>query len=166
MPSGRLSLLIDSPFRDMLILLRRVPAEAGRQATKYARAEATPIWKEETAGRADSHLRQRVLVDSARVGFTSRNVILRAGGTGRLRSGTAVSDLRIAAEFGMQQDSTVGTTSRKGKRYVRRIGRTFGVRNRRGKVFYPAVREATPRILSVVIQSFRRELFDALDLKK
>lgn len=166
MASGRISLLIDSPFRDMLILLRAVPSEAGRQATKHARAMATPIWKEETAGRATTHVQQRVLVDSARVGVTGRNVILRSGGTGRLSSGTPVADLNIAAEFGVRASTRIAQRSSKGTRYSRRVGDTFGTRSPKGKVFYPAVREASARVVSVIIQSFRRELFDALDGKR
>lgn len=165
MASGRISLLIDSPLRDMLIVLRAVPAEARKQATKHSRAAATPIWRDETAGRADTHLRRRVLVDTARVGVTGRNIALRSGRTGRLSSGTPAATLAAAAEFGMQQDSRI-RTSRNGTAYSRRVGRTFGVRNKRGKVFYPAVADASARITSVIIQATRRALFDALDGKK
>jgi hypothetical protein len=166
MASGRISLRIDSPFRDMLILLRRVPSAAGKQAMKYARAEAAPIWKEETAGRATTHLQQRVLVDSSRVGATSRNIFLRSGGTGRLTTGTSVTDLRIAAEFGTKPGTRIAQRSSTGTRYQRRIGDSFGGRAPRGKVFHPAVSDAIVRVTSVIIQSFRREIFDALDGKK
>lgn len=162
--SGRISLKIDSPLRDMLILLRNVPADAGKQALKHARSAAQPIWQEETRGRAATRLQQRALVDSARVGATGRNVILRSGGVGRLSSGTPVSDLRIAAEFGMSADKRIRTT-RKGTPYTRRVGNAFGGRAPRGKVFYPAVRDASARVTSVIIQTFRRALFDALDGK-
>lgn len=163
--SGRISLKIDSPLRDMLILLNAVPKEAGKQAMKYARTAAQPIWKEETAGRAVNRVQQRVLVDSARVGVTGRNIFLRSGGTGRLSSGTPVADLRVAAEFGMNADAIIGGVSRHGKRYTRRAGSTFAPRAPRGKVFYPAVADASARVASVIIQSFRRALFDALDGK-
>lgn len=166
MVSGRISLLIDSPFRDMLIVLAAVPKDAGRTAMKYARNAAKPIWKEETAGRALSRIQQRVLVDSSRVGVTTRNVFLRAGGTGRLKSGTSVADLRVAAEFGMDPATKVPTRSRSGNVYPRRIGPMFGPRNRSGNVFYPAVKDAIPRVTSVIVQSFRRSLLDALELKK
>jgi len=166
MASGRISLLIDSPFRDMLIVLRNVPAEARKHALRFARSESGPVWKEETAGRATTHLQQRVLVNSSRVGVTGDNVILRAGGTGRVSSGTPVADLRVGAEFGMDAGSKIQQRSRKGTLYTRRVGRTFGPRNRRGKVFFPAVRDAAPRIVSVVIQSTVRALYDALDGKK
>lgn len=165
MGSGRISLLIDSPFRDMLILLRNVPNDAGKQAMKYARAQAQPIWTDEMGGRASTRIQQRVLVDSARVGATARNVFLRSGGVGRLSTGTPVADLRVAAEFGMNPDTRV-PYRRNGKVYTRRIGTMFGGRAAKGKVFYPAAREASARVLSVIIQSFRRELFDALDAKE
>jgi len=166
MASGRLSLKIDSPLRDMLIVLRNVPTDAGRTALKFARAEAQPIWKEETAGRALSRIQQRVLVDSSRVGSTSRNVFLRAGAVGRLSSGTPVDALKVAAEFGMNSDAPIVTTSRRGKVYTRRAGYMFGPRTRSGKVFFPAVREASARITSVIIQSFARALYDALEGKR
>ena len=152
MVSGRISLLIDSPLRDMLILIRNVPNEAAKQAMKHARAAAAPIWKEETAGRAMTRTQQRVLVDSARVGVTGRNVFLRAGATGRLSSGTPVADLKTAAEFGMNPGQK-GSTQ-------------FGPRARRGKVFFPAAREASARVTSVVIQAFSRALYDALEGKR
>lgn len=165
MTPGRISLLVDSPFRDMLILLRAVPTDAAKQAMKYARSSAQPIWKEETAGRATTRIQRRVLVDSARVGMTTRNVALRSGGVGRLSTGTPVSDLRIAAEFGVNPTTTV-RSSRRGRAYNRRIGGAFGARAPRGKVFYPAARDASARVASVIIQSFRRALFDALDGKR
>lgn len=164
--SGRISLKIDSPLRDMLIVLNAVPKEAGREALKYARAEAEPIWKEETAGRARTRIQQRVLVDSARVGATARNVFLRSAGTGRLSSGTPVSVLGKAAEFGANPNMHYRTRSRKGTSYTRRQGNTFGPVTRIGNVFYPAVGDAAARVTSVIIQSFRRALFDALDGKR
>lgn len=162
---GRISLLIDSPLRRMLLSLRTVPAEARKQAQKYANAAAIPIWKEETRDRAGTRLEQRVLVDSARVGVTARNITLRSGGVGKLSSGTPASVVAIAAEYGMGQGKEIATTSRKGTPYKRRAGAAFRAPKRGGYVFNPAVRDAVPRIASVIIQSVRRSLFDALDGK-
>jgi hypothetical protein len=150
----------------MLILLRAVPAEAGRQAMKHARSEAQPIWFEELRGRANTRIQQRVLVNSGRVGATGRNIFLRSGAVGRLSSGTPVIDLHVAAEFGMDANAPIVQRSRKGKSYRRRAGRQFMGRSPKGKVFYPAVKDASARVTSVIIQSFRRELFDALDGKQ
>lgn len=164
--AGRISLKIDSPLRDMFIVARNVPDEARKYAQRYSRQEADPILREELAGRASSRMQRVVLVDSARVGVTGQNIMLRSGGVGRTSKGTPVSDLRVAAEFGMQQDRTIRQRSRTGTWYDRQVGRAFGPRNRRGKVFYPATAASTARIASVVIQSYARALLDALDLKK
>lgn len=164
--SGRISLKIDSPFRDMLIVLRAVPREASRTALKYARGEAAPIWKEELAGRASTRLQQRVLVNTGRVGATGRNVILRSGQVGRLSSGTPVHLLAKPAELGAHPGSKYATRSRKGTRYFRRHGTTFGPVTRPGKVFAPAARDASARVTSVIIQSVARSLYDALEGKQ
>lgn len=163
--SGRITLLIDSPFRRMLLHLRTVPAEARKQAQKYANDAARPVWQEETRDRAATRLEQRVLVDSANVGVTARNITLRSGGVGRLSSGTAVSVLNRPAEFGALPSKKISTHSRNGTAYTRRLGSSFRLPRRGGYVFYPAVRDAVPRITSVIIQSVRRTLFDALDGK-
>lgn len=163
---GRISLLIDSPFRDMLIVLRRVPAEARKQMLKHARSEAEPIWFEETRGRADSRIQQRVLVNSARVGVTGRNVFLRSGKVGKTSNGTPVSVIAQPAEWGAKADRPVKSKSKHGKAYTRRLGAHFGPPQRpTGNVFYPAVRDSIQRITSVIIQSARRTLFDAFDGK-
>ncbi len=163
---GRISLLIDSPLSRMLLALRTVPEQARKQAQAYANSEGGKIWTEETRDRAGTRLEQRVLVDSARVGVTARNITLRAGGVGNLSSGTPVSLLANAAEYGMGSGKEIATKSRKGTPYTRRVGASFRAPTRRGYVFNPAVRDAIPRITSVIIQSVRRSLFDALDGKR
>lgn len=164
--SGRISLSIDSPLRDLLIVLRAVPREASRTALKYGRGEATPIWQEELSGRGATRLQQRVLVDSGRVGATGRNIMLRSGQVGRLSSGTPVQLLAKPVELGAHAGSKYTTRSRKGKQYPRRHGTTFGPVTRPGKVFAPAVRDASARVLSVIIQSVARSLYDALEGQK
>lgn len=166
MGNGRISLLVDSPLRDLLIALRAVPAEGRRNVTKYTRTHAEPIWVEETRDRAATRLQQRALVNSARVGVATRNIYLRSGGVGALSSGTPVSDVAFGAEFGGNPQKVVTQKSRKGKRYGRRLGNAFGAPRRSGNVVYPAARESIPRIASVAIQSAYRALLDALDGKK
>lgn len=165
MAAGRISLKIDSPFRDMLIVLRNVPKEASRQAMKHARNEAAPIWKQETAERAATRLQQRTLVSTARVGVTARNVSLRSATAGRLSSGTPVEDVKVVAEFGMDPNARIAYR-RGGKTYTRRAGQQFGGRSPRGKVFHPAATQAASRVLSIIIQSTYRALYDALDEKR
>ncbi|MCM3779863.1 hypothetical protein [Microbacterium hydrocarbonoxydans] len=166
MTSGRISLLIDSPLRDLLIALRAVPAEARKNVTAYTRKEAEPIWVEETRGRAETRLQQRALVNTARVGVATRNIYLRSGGIGKLSSGTAVPTVAFGAEFGANPEKVITQRSKKGKSYNRRLGNAFGAPRRGGNVVYPAALEAIPRITSVAIQSAYRSLLDAFDGKK
>ncbi|KAB1887517.1 hypothetical protein F6W70_09095 [Microbacterium maritypicum] len=166
MPTGRISLLVDSPLRDLLIALRAVPAEARKSVTTYMRKEAEPIWFEETRDRATTRLQQRALVNTARVGVATRNIYLRSGGVGKLSSGTPVPTVAFGAEFGGNPDKQIEQRSRKGKPYKRRLGNVFGAPRRGGNVVYPAARASIPRIASVAIQSAYRALLDAFDGKQ
>ncbi len=163
MRNGRISLLIDSPLRDLLISLRAVPAEARKNVTAFTRKNAEPIWVEETRDMAGTRLQQRALVNTARVGVTTRNIYLRSGGVGTMSSGAAVSTVAFGAEFGGNPDKVIAQTSRKGKPYRRRMGNVFGAPRRGGNVVYPAARKSIPRIASVAIQSAYRALLDAFD---
>lgn len=166
MRSGRISLLVDSPLRDVLVALRAVPAEARKNVTAYTRKNAEPIWFEETRDRAGTKLQQKSLVNTARVGVATRNVYLRSGGVGKLSSGTAIPTVAFGAEFGGNPEKVVTQKSRKGKPYKRRMGNVFGAPRRGGNVVYPAARESIPRIASVAIQSAYRALLDAFDGKQ
>lgn len=160
-----ISLLIDSPLRDMLVAVRGVPAEVKKQINTHTRRAAQPIWQEETRGRAVNRLEQRVLVNTARVGVTNRNVFLRSGRTGRLSTGTPAAVLAVAAEFGASPGATYTTRTRKGTRYTRRFGATFAPRRQAGKVFYPAAEDSLPRFAALWVQTAYRTILDALDLK-
>lgn len=166
MRSGRISLLVDSPLRDVLVALRAVPAEARKNVTAYTRKNAEPIWFEETRDRAGSKLQQKSLVNTARVGVATRNIYLRSGGVGKLSSGTAIPTVAFGAEFGGNPEKVITQKSRKGKPYKRRMGNVFGAPRRGGNVVYPAARESIPRIASVAIQSAYRALLDAFDGKQ
>lgn len=162
---GRISLLVDSPLRDMLIAVRGVPAEVRSRINTHTKSAAEPIWTDETRGRAHTRIQQRALVDSARVGVTSRNVFLRSGAVGRLSSGAPVSAIAKAAEFGASPNTKVQTRSRRGKRYTRRMGPAFGAPVRGGRVVYRAAADAIPRFASLWVQTATRTVLDALELK-
>lgn len=164
MPS-QVSLLIDSPLRDLLLRLRGVDADARKQALSAARQDVGPIWEEELRGRAATRLQVRVLSDTARVGVSARNIQLKSATAGKLSTGVPVSTLAAATEFGMSPGSLIYTHSRKGKAYARRAGSTFAGRSQAGKIVYPALEEAIPRITSLVIQTVSRSLLDALNPK-
>lgn len=166
MASGRISLLIDSPLRDMLIAARSVPAEVRKQMNAHMKSAAEPIWFDEVRGRAATRLQQRALVDSARVGVTNRNILLRSGSLGKLSSGTPVKAISIPAEFGASPTKQITQRSKKGTRYTRKLGAAFINPTRGGKVFWPSAREAIPRLTSVAIQTATRTALDLLEGKK
>lgn len=161
--SGSISLLIDSPLRDLALAMRAVPTDIKREIGKHTKAAARPIWKQETRERGMTRIQQRVLVDSADVSVTARNVTFSSGGKGRLSSGVPVSRLARAAEFGMNRGKQIRSTSKKGTAYTRTAGNTFGPNRSGGNVVYPAAREAIPRVASLWVQTARRSIHEAIE---
>lgn len=161
--SGSISLLIDSPLRDLALSMRALPADIKREIGKQTKSEAKPIWLGETRERANTRVQQRVLVSSADVSVTARNVTFRSGGKGRLSSGTPVDRLARAAEFGMNSGKVITSTSKKGTEYTRTAGNSFGPNRRGGNVAFPAAREAIPRVASLWVQTARRTIHEAIE---
>ena len=151
---GRISLLVDSPLRDLAIVYRSVPAEVRKQINRATKAAAQPIWKEETTGQAVTRIQIRALADTAKVGVTNRNVFLRSG-LGRY------SPLIAAAEFGRPAATPINSKSKKGKEYTRTTGHLFGDREQRGKVVFPAASGSIKRFASLWIQTSIRTLHEA-----
>lgn len=161
--AGRVSLLIDSPLRDLALIMRALPSEVRAKIGTYTKADAQPIWTRELSRRAATRLQARSLVDSGRVGVTARNVFLRAGTVGRLSTGTPVALVSRAAEFGNNPERIVQTRSRGGKTYGRRMGSTFGPVNRRGNVFYPTAWESVSLFGSLWIQTTIRTTAESIE---
>lgn len=143
--------------------MRAVPTDIKKEIGSQTKRAARPIWTEETRGRAATRLQQRVLVNSADVSVTARNVTFKSGGKGRLSSGTPVPTLARSAEFGMNPGKEIASKSKKGKAYTRRAGNTFGPNRRAGNVVYPAAREAIPRVASLWVQTARRTIHEAIE---
>ena len=162
---GRISLSIDSPLRSMLLAVRSVPADVRKQISRHTRAEALSIWTSEVRERAATRVQQRVLVNTARVGVTDRNVALRSATVGTLRPGVPASRIATGAEFGMSATKIITSKTRKGKTYKRRMGAALPGRRRGGYVVYPAARDAIPRLASLWIATAVRTILDAFDGK-
>ncbi len=161
--SGSISLLIDSPLRDLALAMRAVPTDIKREISKQTKSAARPIWSQETRERAATRIQQRVLVNSADVSVTARNVTFKAGSKGRLSSGVEVSRLARSAEFGMNPGKEIASKSKKGTPYTRAAGGTFGPNRRAGNVAYPAARGAIPRVASLWVQTARRTIHEAIE---
>lgn len=162
---GRISLSVDSPLRSMLLAVRSVPADTRKQINQHTKRAADPIWQGEVRERAATRVQQRVLVDTARVGVTDRNVALRSATVGQVRRGVPASRLAAAAEFGVGPGKVITSKSKKGKTYKRRMGNAFPTRHRNGTVVYPAARDAIPRIASLWVATAVRTIMDAFDGK-
>ncbi|MDQ1169590.1 hypothetical protein QE392_001394 [Microbacterium proteolyticum] len=158
---GSISLLVDSPLRDLAFAMREVPADVRKHIASETRKHALPIWNQELRERAATRFQQRALVSSARVGVTARNVFLRSGSVGKLSSGTPVVWVSTVAEWGFPQGKKVDVTNRKGKTFQRSMGAAVPARRRGGWVVHPAAQDAIPRFASLWIQTARRSLHEA-----
>lgn len=165
MTGGRISLLVDSPLRDMLLAARSLPADVRKEIATQTKKAAEPIWLAETRERAATRLQQKALVSSARVGVTQRNVFLRSGSVGKLSDGTPVSLIAKAAEYGGNPARKITQRSRKGKKYTRRMGGVFSAPRRGGYVFNPSARDSMARFQSLWVQTATRTALDKLELK-
>lgn len=159
--TGSISLLIDSPLRDLALALRAVGPEIRTQINAATKSAAEPIWTQETAQRGMTKLQQRSLVNTARVGVTSRNVLLRSGG---LRyPGKSGDRMTGAIEFAGGETKVIKSRSSKGTAYTRRLGNVFGPRYRNGAVVYPAAADSIPRFASLWVQTARRTIHEAIE---
>lgn len=157
---GRISLLIDSPLRTVWLAFGTLEAEVRKQITIHVKRVTDVAWKEETRERALSRLQQRVLAGTSRVGVAGLSVTLRAGGAGRLTSGTPTGLLARAVEHGVNPGKQVTVRNRKGTTFQRRMGTRFNTNRRGGYVFYPAVKAVIPRIASLVVQTAIRTVHE------
>lgn len=161
--AGRISLLIDSPLRDLAHAMQGLDTEVRSQIGTHTKNTAQPIWADETKARAATRLQVRALGDTARVGVTVQNVFLRAGAVGQLSSGTPAAVLARAVEFGSPPGRPVSTRSRAGTAYKRRMGTAFGPRVKGGNIVYPAARDAIPRFASLWVQTAIRCIHESIE---
>ena len=161
--AGRISLLIDSPLRDLAHAMRGLDGEIKSQIGTHTKNAAQPIWEDETRGRAVSRLQVRALADTARVGVQARNVFLRSGAVGLLSSGTPAAAVSRAAEFGAKPEQLVKVNARGKKPYGRKLGAAFGAPVRGGNVVYPAARDSIPRFASLWVQTAMRCIHESIE---
>lgn len=159
--AGSISFLIDSPLRTLALSMSGLDKDVRVQIGRATKAAAQPIWQESTMANAMTRQESR-LAKSAKVGVTTRNVFMRAGGTGKIGA-TPLSRLALAVEFGAHPDTLVKSKSGKGTPYERRMGRAFRLPRARGYVAYPASSEAIPRLASLWVQTAVRSVHEAIE---
>lgn len=166
--AGSISLLIDSPLQTLARSLRVVPKETRAQINTHTKQAANPIWFEETRDRAATRLQQRALVNTARVGVTSRNVLLKSGThapvlSGKKARGRNTDRITAAAEFGGHAGKIITSRSKTGTEYRRKQGATFGPPRRGGAVIHPAAVASIPRFASLWVQTARRTIHEHIE---
>ena len=155
-----ISLLIDSPLRDLAIVMRTLPTSVKREVGKATKVAARPIWSDVIKEFGRTRLQQAALVKTAQVGVNARaGVLLKAGGKGRLKSGTPIAQVTKIAAYGSNPNREVKQRSRSGKVYTRKIGHGFP----RGAVVHEAAGAALPRIASLYVQTTVRTVHEALE---
>lgn len=160
--AGRISLLIDSPLRTLMLAMQDLDKEVRTQINKSTKAEAAPIWEDELWKHGGRSVLEERLADSGKVGVTTRNVFLRAG-VGKLHSGTPLERLALAIEFGRNADGEIKRRTKSGRRYTMRSGTRFLPRSRRGYMVYPAAMDTIPRFASLWIQTTVRAVHEAVE---
>ncbi|HWU29825.1 MAG TPA: hypothetical protein VN041_12160 [Microbacterium sp.] len=159
----RLSLLVSRDFAVLVQAVRSLPAEVSKQYRAAARRVLEPAFKSEMTERAETHLQQRVIVDTARVSIRDDNAILRSATIGKIGDGVPASVLAGGAEFGNDPNRTVVSRSRKGKEYKRRMGGVFRRPQRGGYVFFPAVQAFIPRAGALLWQTAYRTVAETFE---
>lgn len=163
MATGSISLLVDSPLRDLYLAMREVPTETKRQISRVTKQHGEPIWYEELKSRATTRIQFRALVDTRQTAFTARNITLRSGAGTRFHGGD--TDKVVAgAEWGANAAKKIRQT-RRGTTYERTLGPVFLPPRRGGYVFHPSAQASVPRFASLWYQTAARTLYDAAEGK-
>lgn len=160
---GRISVLVSKELQTLYSAVKELPKEVNTQIRKHTRIVIEPVWKEAVRGHATTRLQTRVLSDTARVSVSDSNVILKAGGVGKLSSGVPVSELARATESGADRNSTQTLVSKKGKRFTRHTKRQFNLPRQRGYVVWPAASESIPRLVSLQVQTAIRTIHEVFE---
>lgn len=159
----RISVLVPgSPLAVLAHAMRGLDADVKREIGTRTKAPAAEMWRDELNQHVETRL-QGAVARSGAVGVTQQNVTLRAGGAGALSSGTPVSAITKATEFGMRAARLIQTRSRKGKTYNRRAGNAFGPPRRKGNTVYPAAGQVIVRIASLWVQTAHRTIHEFIE---
>lgn len=161
--NGRISVLVEPKLQLLLSATREMPRDVAARLRKETKAVVAEVWREEVRGNVTTRLETRVLLDSATVAVSDVNVTLKAGGVGKLSSGTPRSAIAKAVEFGSDPRFTRTVTSSRGRPYKRRTKAQFKLPRSRGYVFWPAARAVIPRAASLWIQTAIRTAAETLE---
>ncbi|MGN8245294.1 hypothetical protein ACTHAM_002413 [Cellulomonas soli] len=146
-------------LRAASIALKRVSREVRSDINAALRQQGNDIWRGEVAGKTRTSLDTAILGSNVRVAAGNPPVAIAAGSRRPIGRGRRlVPDRSWAAwEFGTDNKDTYSRYARKSKnggrhQVERRTMRGLPPRYRKGRVLYPAVRSAAPRVASLLVK--------------
>jgi hypothetical protein len=170
------SALASREIRGVLLALKQAEPAIRTAINKASKETILPIWKQELAEQASLNggktvkARFLVMVKTGKVTVGSRGVSLTAATSGRTLSGGLKPKMQWhALEFGASdQVRSVRFTSTLGNTYTqqRDTAAQLDYRREKGYVFYPAAREAVPRILSLWVQTSVRMFHEIIEERR
>ena len=155
--------------------LREAPTDLKRQIRQGVRGSLRQSWETEirqgvgTASRPSQA--NAVIAGPSRVNTTDREIRVEVTSTRKAtRGGLVPAQHGRAVEFGSTGAKTSTYMSRRGsKRFQvkdRHTSRQLTPRRQRGSVFFPAAEEMLPRAVSFWMQTVRKTVGDALDMRR
>ena len=170
------SALASREIRAVLLALKQAEPDIRKAINKVSKDVITTIWKQQIAEQASlaggktQRARFRVLVKTAKVTVGNKGVTLTAATSGvPLSGGLNPKTQWQQLEFGSTRDiRTVEFTSTLGNRYkqVRNVAAQLDSYQEKGSIFYPAARDAIPRILALWVQTSVRTFHEIVDGKR
>lgn len=137
-------------LRATVLAVKAAPREIRTDIRRETRSIAAPQWKAALARKATTIGQTRTIVNTARITVSDQSVRVRAGGQKRkaLSHGGTPYRLNKAFEFGSNNHFQ------------------FPYHNRRGYVFYPALAQMAPHIISLWVQTAVRVIHRSLEGKR
>jgi hypothetical protein len=169
---ARISVNDSEAVRETIAALKLANKNVQKQIRAQSKRVIEPVYKEALATAAGStrSFYGQGIIQSARVKISEQNVTVSTGSTkGKFRNGLDMRKSIRSMEFGSSggRKTTYNRKSRRGgtHKVTRLTMGQFGPKAPKGRVFYPAVRELAPRVISLWVQTVIREYADALERK-
>lgn len=145
--------------------LRRADPALRREATAQIRTAVNPIWRESVESGTSSRVETAVLRKGARVTAGARPALNAATSRRPLRGGLVPAESWRAFEFGARRNVRETYRGRRGSTrfdVTRRTRRQLPPVTKGGRVLYPAVADALPRVASLWAQTAVWVVFESL----
>lgn len=160
----RISVFESKELRAAIVTMKGLDRDIAANVRKHVRGVVLPIWKQSLAQHTTTRLENRVLVDSARVTVTDKQVTLKSGALAkRLSGGGLIYELAPPTEFGADGSKAKPVTNAAGTTYKRRTGSAFKRRKRKGYVAWPAVADSVPRIAAAWVGTVMRTVHETFE---